>query len=264
MSRKILLSVVILLVTVVAWGCGTSDDDEKKNQTQPTNDAGDSDVQLEDVQDGSVIDGNLSEADLQDTYLPDDGTLDSTPSDSDVQDSDVPDGNEPDADDADAQNQDAPDDSTTDSGTAVICPSCDELLTWDTTSFDNSTYGEIGTVNDWGDAYAYKMLDECPGWSIFEGHAGGTGDTLQISSCDDGVVLIWAYEWFTSIHVSQGWTGTTSTQIAIGSSYQDFVQAYPDYDSTSTELTAYGYAHLKYVSGFATFQDSVLSALYVY
>lgn len=226
MSRKTLLFVVVLLVGVVAWGCGTSDDEDIKDQPQPTKDAGDSDVQLEDAQDGSAIDGNLPDVDV-----PDSGTLDSTTSDGDI---------------------------------PVICPSCDELLNWDTTSSNNSTYGEISTVNDWGDAYAHKMLDECPGWSIFEGHAGGTGDTLEITSCNDGLVLVWAYESFSAMQLSQGWTGTTNTQIAIGSSYQDFVQAYPDYDSDSTELDAYGYAFLTYDGGFAIFKDSMLTEIYVF
>jgi len=249
MNRNYVVHFVSLFVATLVWGCGGDDSDD---QTQTTVDAGD-------------VDGNVQ--DVPDSSKPDGDDIDSTVSDADdpdTQDQDALDSNVPDANDSDVQNQDAPDDTTTDSGTAVVCPSCDELLTWDTTSFDNSTYGEISTANDWGDAYAHKMLDECPGWSIFEGHAGGIGDTLEIASCDDGLVLRWAYESFTSIQLSQGWTGTTNTQIVIGSSYQDFVQAYPDYDSTSTELTTYGYAFLKYDNGFATFEDSVLTALNVY
>ncbi len=170
--------------------------------------------------------------------------------------------------------EDAPDDAAVDASdevgedaapdAAFYCPSCEELLTWDTTQNNNSTYGEISTLSVWPDAYAWQMIDECPGWGIYQGHQGGIGDTLEISSCNDGLVLVWAYGYFSHISVSEGWTGKTDTDLAIGTSYDVFIATYPGYDSNSTLINAGGYASLHYAGGFAIFQDSLLNKLHVY
>jgi hypothetical protein len=152
-----------------------------------------------------------------------------------------------------------------DSDESVGCPSsCQESVVWDSTKFGQSSYGELSTGSGWTDSYAYKILDACQGWSVFEGHKGGTGDTLQIASCNNGVVLVWAYNSFSSVKLSQGWTGTTSTGMAIGASYQDFIGTYPGYTSDSTLLDATGSAVLNFKTGFAYFTNGVLSALVVY
>ncbi len=151
-----------------------------------------------------------------------------------------------------------------DSGPIIICPACDELLTWDTTKFQHSTYGKISTSATWDDSYAWQMLNACPGWSIFDGHEGGIGDTLEIGTCNYGLVLRWTFGSFSSIQLSQGWTGKTDTGLVIGTSYQAFLQTYPDYTDDSTLLDANGYAILTYANGMAIFKSSVLSELTVW
>ncbi|MFA6161178.1 MAG: hypothetical protein WC766_03285 [Patescibacteria group bacterium] len=158
---------------------------------------------------------------------------------------------------------DAVSDASGDGGPVIVCPTCDELLTWDTTQSKHSTYGKISTSSNWNDSYAWQMLKACPDWGIVGGHEGGIGDTLQIGACSDGVVLIWAYNLFSSIRLSQGWTGVTDTGLGIGASYQDFIQTYPGYTSSSMLIDASGYAMLVYANGIAVFESSKLSKLTV-
>ncbi|MDQ7815216.1 MAG: hypothetical protein RDU25_05440 [Patescibacteria group bacterium] len=134
----------------------------------------------------------------------------------------------------------------------VHCPTCAEVMSWDTAGSARSSYGELSMKSGKDDSYAWQILETCPDWSIYEGHRGGTGATLEIVSCDEGVVLEWAFNEFWSVHLSQGWAGKTSTGMAIGSSYEDFIRAYPGYeDSGSTNL-------LVYPSGIAFFEDGLL------
>ena len=155
-------------------------------------------------------------------------------------------------------------DVSSDGGLVVFCPTCDELLTWDTTQYKHSSLGKISTSENWDDSYAWKMLNTCTGWGIVGGHEGGTGDTLEIGACNDGLVLIWAYNSFSSIRLSQGWTGNTDTNLGIGASYQAFIQMYPDYTANSLLIDGSGYAMLVYANGIAVFNDSMLSELRVY
>ncbi len=153
----------------------------------------------------------------------------------------------------------------------VVCPRCDDMLSWDTTNYSSMTsYGGLSQANykDSSEAqkvnrdhYAWKMLEQCPGWSIFEKHAGGYGNTLEIASCNNGLVLVWADNMFYTIKLSQGWTGTTSTKMAIGSDYQDFIKAYPDYTSDSTLIDGSGKAKLDYTKGQADFENNKLIKL---
>ncbi len=157
---------------------------------------------------------------------------------------------------------DAPVDAPADA--PIVCPSCDELLTWDTSKHWNTTYGAVSTNSTWSDSYARQMLIACDGWSIYDGHDGGIGDTLEIASCNDGVVLVWMGDRFSGFNLSQGWTGKTSTGIAIGSSYADFIQAYPDYEGDSTLINGEGSATLNYANGLVFFKNSVLTELLVF
>lgn len=180
--------------------------------------------------------------------------------------SDAEDAGQADSNDAgDDVSSDAVSDASGDGGPVIVCPTCDELLTWDTTQSKHSTYGsKISTSSNWNDSYAWQMLKACPDWGIVGGHEGGTGDTLQIGACNDGVVLIWAYNMFSSIRLSQGWTGKTDTNLGIGESYQTFIQTYPGYTSGSMLLDTSGYAMLVYANGMAIFKNSVLSELTVW
>jgi len=159
---------------------------------------------------------------------------------------------------------DAESDASIEADAGIVCPGCDELLAWDTTQYKHSAYGKLSTSATWDDSYAWQMLNACAGWSIVDGHEGGLGDTLEIGTCNDGVVLVWAYDMFSSVRLGQGWTGKTDKDLAIGSSYQDFVQAYPDYTGNSTTLDVNGYASLSYANGLAIFKNSVLFQLTVW
>lgn len=145
-----------------------------------------------------------------------------------------------------------------------ICPGCDELLSWDATTADRASYGGISTDSTWDDGYAWMMLDACPGWSIHEGHEGGIGDTLEIASCDGGLVLIWIGDRFSAVEVSKGWTGKTDTSFAIGASYDDFIQAYPGYGGNTSLLDGDGSAYLDYPSGSVYFEEGMLTSLRAY
>ncbi|MFA6503608.1 MAG: hypothetical protein WCT54_01475 [Patescibacteria group bacterium] len=157
---------------------------------------------------------------------------------------------------------DAPSDASVDA--AIICPSCDELLTWDSTVSDHTTYGGITTDSTWSDSYAWQMLDACPGWSINEGHEGGIGDTLEIGTCEGGVVLVWIGDRFSAFQLSQGWTGKTDTGFGVGSSYEDFIKAYPDYESDSMLIDKYGIASMNYTNGLVFFDNGLLSEFLVF
>ncbi|MFA5186001.1 MAG: hypothetical protein WC551_05920 [Patescibacteria group bacterium] len=146
----------------------------------------------------------------------------------------------------------------------IVCPPCDAPLSWDTSSKSHSALGELSLEGGQDDSYARQMLDKCPGWSIHDGHNGGIGDTLEIASCDNGIVLTWAYNRFFSIALSSGWAGKTSSGVVNGSGYLDFIQAYPGYQASSTQLTSWGFAALDYDGGHAYFEDSVLARLIVY
>lgn len=147
----------------------------------------------------------------------------------------------------------------------VVCPRCDDVLSWDTAAKRHTAYGALSLEYPKDDSYAWQILDKCPGWNIYEDHKGGTGDTLEIVSCNNGVKLIWAFDHFFSVQLSQGWTGATVSKMAIGSSYQDFVQAYPGYDSSSILLDEQtGDAHLYYESGTASFEKGTLDFIIAY
>lgn len=276
MKKRTLISLLgpIVLLPFGVGGCDPephpviipADSGLDKNSPADSNpaDVSPADVLLDESssKDSTATDSNSEDSNPVDGS-PEDSLLDeSSPEDVTIADSNSEDGSSTDSNPVDVNPADS---NPVDSAPAIICPSCDELMTWDTTKFDNSSYGQIKTSNAWKDVYAKQMLIACPGWDYFQGHKGGLGDTLQIASCNDGVVLVWAYEYFTSIKLTQGWTGTTDTGLAIGTTYADFVQVYPGYNiASSMTLTSWGYASLDYTNGFATFENSVLTQLNVY
>ncbi|MFA6446906.1 MAG: hypothetical protein WCW31_01455 [Patescibacteria group bacterium] len=201
-------SIAFLPIGVVACSSDTS------SGKQPANIPADSGLDT-----NSQADSNPAETGPADVLLDESSSKDSTTADSDSEDSGPTDSAPSDASQTDVSNEVVEE--------ASICPSCDDLLTWDTDKPDNSTFGVLSTGSPVSDTYAIQILSTCTGWDYFEGHKGGTGDTLEITSCNKGIVLIWAYNMFMRIQLSQGWTGTTSEKIAIGSTYQDFIQAYP-------------------------------------
>jgi len=105
------------------------------------------------------------------------------------------------------------------------CPSCDENITW-------NSYGDFEFEESGDDSTGWKLESKC-GWSVYNGHQGGYGDTLELSSCgNNGVIFVWAYQTFHAFRVSEGWNGKTDKGIGIGDSLNVFLANYPDFLQT--------------------------------
>ncbi len=75
------------------------------------------------------------------------------------------------------------------------------------------------------DAY---WLAESPGFEYYEGHRGGSGDTLEIINWEAGIYLKWAYNRLYAVNVWEGWRGEIAeTGIHLGSTLEEFMAAYP-------------------------------------
>lgn len=101
------------------------------------------------------------------------------------------------------------------------CPACDGIVSW-------CSYEWIFLDKFGDDSCGWKLVSDC-GWKIYQGHEGGWGDTLEVVSCEGGVVFIWAWNHFSGFRLTKGWTGTTIDGIKIGSSLDEFLSVYPDF-----------------------------------
>lgn len=78
------------------------------------------------------------------------------------------------------------------------------------------------------DMHDADWLVEHPGFEYYEGHRGGSGDTLEIINREAGIYLQWASNRLQSIDVFEGWPGEiTGTGIKLGSTLEEFLTAYP-------------------------------------
>ncbi len=67
------------------------------------------------------------------------------------------------------------------------------------------------------------------GFQIFQGHAGGYGDTFEVVSKDSGIYMAWAYGDISDIVLFGNWKGKVHEgDIHLGDSIDKFLQAYPD------------------------------------
>ena len=105
------------------------------------------------------------------------------------------------------------------SGAKFACPSLNDNVTW-------ASYGRFNFGSSGDDSTARQCVSNC-GWSIFEGHDGGTGDTLQVASPSTAVVFSWAYRNFAGFRVTAGWTGKTDRGAKLGDSIAHFQGLYP-------------------------------------
>jgi hypothetical protein len=150
------------------------------------------------------------------------------------------------------------------SATGVVCPSCAETVTWDPNNYLDSTYGpSVSTGSSWPDAYAWEMASWCSGWSVDQSACGGSGSTLEIYTCDRGVRFVWAYGLFNHLVLEAGWTGQTDLGIGIGSTYQQFINAYPSCN-TDAGVIGSGLVVVDCGTGMATFTNGQLSVLEVF
>ena|ERR1022692_1706328 len=101
------------------------------------------------------------------------------------------------------------------------CPSLNDNVTW--MSYGHFNFGSAGD-----DGTARNCVLHC-GWSVFEGHNGGFGDTLQVASSSAAVVFAWAYNNFAGFRVTQGWTGETDRGAKLGDTLGKFQGLYPEF-----------------------------------
>jgi hypothetical protein len=114
------------------------------------------------------------------------------------------------------------------SGKDVACPSTSENITW-------NSYGQLSFGNEGDDSTARSILSKCS-WHVFGGHNGGVGDTLEVASSGEEVVLAWAYNNFSSYRVATGWTGTTDKGLKMGDSLSVFQSIYPNFTRANFDL----------------------------
>jgi hypothetical protein len=72
-----------------------------------------------------------------------------------------------------------------------------------------------------------------PQFEIYDGHAGDTGDTLQLISRTDGIHMTWSYGSLSYIRLFEGWKGQViivgqPTGLQLGSKGSDFVAQFPN------------------------------------
>ena len=78
------------------------------------------------------------------------------------------------------------------------------------------------------DSTARNILTKC-GWHVHNNHNGGVGNTLQVASPDESVILVWAFNSFRSYRLSEGWQGKTEKGIGIGDDVFDLYRLYPGF-----------------------------------
>jgi hypothetical protein len=101
----------------------------------------------------------------------------------------------------------------------------------------NSTWNRLDgfTLHMAGSDDTAWALVRTHGWSIYGGHRGGQGDTLQVMDPSGGVVLIWAYNSFSGFILSEGWTGQTANGARIGTTVSGFRQLHPEFTESIPE-----------------------------
>lgn len=87
------------------------------------------------------------------------------------------------------------------------------------------SFGGLELGNAGNDRTAWYQVENC-GWTIHEGHEGGTGDTLEIT--DGRVILVWAWNIFLEFTLTNRWSGQTAKGIKIGDGLDAFLDAYPE------------------------------------
>lgn len=70
------------------------------------------------------------------------------------------------------------------------------------------------------------LVQSC-GFAIHQGHAGGYGDTLEMTGCGAGIYLHWRYNSLAQIDLETGWSGQTDRGIRPGETRQGVLAAYP-------------------------------------
>jgi hypothetical protein len=74
---------------------------------------------------------------------------------------------------------------------------------------------------------AYELIND-PDFSLYNGHGGGYGDTLQIVSNNRGMYFYWSYNSLNQIAFFDGFTGKIEgSGIGVGDTLEKFLSRYP-------------------------------------
>ncbi len=112
-----------------------------------------------------------------------------------------------------------------------FCPTVYDDITW-------NSYGGFNLRREGSDDVAWRIVDECA-WHIYRNHTGGYGDTLEVASPNEEVVLIWAYNDFYGFDLVSGWEGQTSEGVRMGDHITVFADAYPYFRFLSGTFAIY-------------------------
>ncbi|TQV87250.1 hypothetical protein [Aliikangiella coralliicola] len=101
------------------------------------------------------------------------------------------------------------------------CPLLNDDVSW-------LSFGDYVFKNSGRDSTARNILSNC-GWHVHNNHNGGVGNTLQIASPGEEIILVWAFNSFRAFRVSEGWRGQTERGISIGDDVFDLYRLYPGF-----------------------------------
>jgi hypothetical protein len=77
-------------------------------------------------------------------------------------------------------------------------------------------------------------LPEKCGFTIYKGHVGGYGNTLEMTGCGIGIYLHWRYNSLAQVDLESGWSGRTDRGIRLGATRQEVLAAYSRASSCGT------------------------------
>jgi|GEM_PF-2982349 len=118
-----------------------------------------------------------------------------------------------------------------------FCPTVYDDITW-------TSYGDFKFHEEGDDSTAWRIVDECY-WHVYNNHAGGYGDTLQVASENEEVILVWAYNDFYGFDLTYGWEGQTKEGIRMGDHITFFADAYPYFQFLSGTVAYYWYKNTR-------------------
>lgn len=129
----------------------------------------------------------------------------------------------------------------------VECPLCDSTMTWESygrLKLEKATYEGFFVI---GDNEVLDLKDNC-GWTIRDGKNGGNIHPLELTDCNESVIMNWQYDRFQFVEVFANWQGRTSEDIEMGATLGQFLKVYPDFqllDDTRPDKT-YTYQGSRY------------------
>jgi len=117
------------------------------------------------------------------------------------------------------------------SGDNFRCPTTADNVTF-------QSYGRFSMGNSGDDSTARKIISNC-NWHVFDNHNGGIGETLEVASPNEEVVLVWAFNSFSGFRLTPKWSGKTDKGAKLGDSAATFHNLYPDFTVVSPQLSTF-------------------------